>query len=45
MHPGFLWFTTLKQLLRLRAAVGDIIGANVDPSHLIWQGNGPERGY
>ncbi|MDD4545968.1 MAG: sugar phosphate isomerase/epimerase, partial [Oscillospiraceae bacterium] len=27
--------------LRLREAVGDIIGANFDPSHLIWQGMDP----
>jgi sugar phosphate isomerase/epimerase len=27
--------------LRLRAAVGDIIGANFDPSHLFWQGIDP----
>lgn len=24
--------------LRLRDAVGDLIGANIDPSHLFWQG-------
>jgi sugar phosphate isomerase/epimerase len=37
MHPGFMVYNpgTLK---RLRAAVGDSIGANFDPSHLIWQG-------
>jgi len=28
-------------LLKLREAVGDIIGANVDPSHLFWQGMDP----
>ena len=28
-------------LLRLREAVGDIIGANFDPSHLFWQGIDP----
>jgi sugar phosphate isomerase/epimerase len=25
-------------MLRLRDAVGDTLGANLDPSHLIWQG-------
>ncbi len=40
MHPGFCVYNpaTLK---RLRAAVGDIIGANFDPSHLFWQGIDP----
>jgi sugar phosphate isomerase/epimerase len=28
-------------LLRLRAAVGEIIGANFDPSHLMWMGADP----
>ena len=37
LHPGFCVYNT-KSLLRMREAVGDIIGANVDPSHLIWQG-------
>ena len=37
MHPGFVVYNP-ETLLRLRAAVGDIIGANLDPSHLIWQG-------
>lgn len=27
--------------MKLRDAVGDIIGANLDPSHLIWQGVDP----
>ncbi len=40
MHPGFCVYTPAT-LLRLRAAVGDIIGANVDPSHLFWQGIDP----
>ncbi len=40
MHPGFCVYNTLS-LLRLREAVGDIIGANVDPSHLFWQGMDP----
>lgn len=37
MHPGFMVYNP-ETLLRLRAAVGDVIGANLDPSHLIWQG-------
>ncbi len=40
MHPGFSVYNT-ESLLRLRAAVGDEIGANFDPSHLIWQGMDP----
>ena len=40
MHPGFCVYNP-ETLLRLRAAVGDIIGANVDPSHLFWQGIDP----
>ena len=40
MHPGFCVYNP-ETLLRLRAAVGDIIGANLDPSHLIWQGMDP----
>lgn len=37
MHPGFCVYNP-ETLLRLRKAVGDIIGANLDPSHLLWQG-------
>ncbi len=37
MHPGFTVYNPTT-LLRLREAVGDVIGANLDPSHLIWQG-------
>ena len=40
MHPGFAVYNP-KTLLRLREAVGDIIGANFDPSHLFWQGIDP----
>ncbi|MGI6167233.1 MAG: sugar phosphate isomerase/epimerase family protein [Eubacteriales bacterium] len=40
MHPGFCVYNP-ETLLRLRAAVGDTIGANLDPSHLIWQGMDP----
>ena len=37
MHPGFMVYNP-PTLLRLREAVGDTIGANLDPSHLFWQG-------
>lgn len=37
MHPGFCVYNPTT-LLKIREAVGDIIGANFDPSHLIWQG-------
>lgn len=37
MHPGFCVYNPTS-LLKIREAVGDTIGANVDPSHLIWQG-------
>ena len=37
MHPGFAVYNP-ETLLRLRREVGDLIGANLDPSHLIWQG-------
>lgn len=37
MHPGFCVYNP-ETLLRLREAVGEEIGANFDPSHLIWQG-------
>jgi len=40
MHPGFCLYNP-ETVLKLRAAVGDIIGANVDPSHLFWQGIDP----
>ena len=40
MHPGFCVYNP-ETLLRLREAVGDTIGANFDPSHLIWQGIDP----
>lgn len=40
MHPGFCVYNP-ETLLRLRAAVGPEIGANFDPSHLIWQGIDP----
>lgn len=40
LHPGFCVYNT-KTLLRLRREVGPQIGANFDPSHLIWQGMDP----
>lgn len=40
MHPGFCVYNP-ETLLRLREAVGEIIGANFDPSHLWWQGINP----
>lgn len=40
MHPGFMVYNP-ETLLRLREAVGEIIGANFDPSHLYWQGIKP----
>ena len=40
MHPGFCVYNP-ETLLKLRAAVGDVIGANFDPSHLVWQGMDP----
>ena len=40
MHPGFCVYNPTT-LMKLRNAVGDIIGANFDPSHLLWQGVEP----
>lgn len=40
MHPGFLVYST-ETMLRLRDACGKNIGANLDPSHLFWQGQDP----
>ncbi|MBX6351928.1 MAG: sugar phosphate isomerase/epimerase [Thermoflavifilum sp.] len=40
MHPGFMVYNP-ETLLRLREAVGPEIGANFDPSHLLWQGIDP----
>lgn len=40
LHQGFCVYNA-ETLLRLRGAVGDVIGANLDPSHLIWQGSDP----
>ena len=40
MHPGFCVYNP-ETLLHLRAEAGKLIGANLDPSHLIWQGIDP----
>ncbi|GAF11797.1 inosose isomerase [Bacillus sp. JCM 19046] len=40
LHGGFLVHSPAT-LLKLREACGDAIGANVDPSHLWWQGIDP----
>ncbi|MBP3389072.1 MAG: sugar phosphate isomerase/epimerase, partial [Clostridia bacterium] len=40
MHPGFCVYNPAT-LLRLREAVDPMLGANFDPSHLIWQGMDP----
>jgi len=37
MHPGFVVYNP-RTLLLLRAACGENVGANLDPSHLFWQG-------
>jgi sugar phosphate isomerase/epimerase len=40
MHPGMVAYNP-ETLLRLRRAAGDSLGANFDPSHLLWQGIDP----
>jgi len=40
MHPGFCVYNP-ETCLRLRNAVSPILGANFDPSHLVWQGIDP----
>ncbi len=40
MHPGFCVYNP-ETMMKLRNAVGDILGANYDPSHLFWQGIDP----
>jgi sugar phosphate isomerase/epimerase len=42
MHANQLVYN-VPGLLRLREAVGDAVGANFDPSHLIWMGADPIR--
>ena len=40
MHPGFVVYNT-ETLLKIRKACGNNVGANLDPSHLFWQGMEP----
>ncbi len=40
LHPGFCVYNT-ETMLKIREAVGPTLGANVDPSHLLWQGMDP----
>lgn len=40
LHPGFCVYNT-ESMLRIRKEIGPEIGANLDPSHLIWQGMEP----
>lgn len=40
MHPGFCVYNP-ETAMKLREAVGEEIGVNFDPSHLIWQGVDP----
>lgn len=37
MHPGFCVYNP-ETMMKLRNAVGETMGANFDPSHLLWQG-------
>lgn len=39
-HPGFCVYNP-ETVLRLRAAAGKNLGANLDPSHFFWQGIDP----
>ena len=40
LHPGFCVYNT-ESMLRIRKEIGPALGANLDPSHLIWQGMEP----
>ncbi len=40
MHPGMMVYN-VDTLFRLRDAIGPVIGANFDPSHLFWNGVDP----
>lgn len=42
LHPMQLVYN-VPTLQRMRRAVGPVIGANLDPSHLFWQGMDPVR--
>jgi sugar phosphate isomerase/epimerase len=37
MHPGMVVYNP-ETFMRLREAVGEVVGCNFDPSHLFWQG-------
>ncbi len=40
MHPGMLVYN-VETMLKLRDAVGPVLGCNFDPSHLFWNGVDP----
>jgi sugar phosphate isomerase/epimerase len=40
MHPGFVVYSP-ETMLRLREIAGPSVGANLDPSHMFWQGIDP----
>lgn len=40
MHPGMMVYNVYT-LLRIREAIGPVIGCNFDPSHLFWNGVDP----
>ena len=40
MHPGFCVYNP-ETMMRIRNEIGTVLGANFDPSHLIWQGIEP----
>ena len=40
MHPGFCVYNT-ETMLRINKEIGNTLGANFDPSHLVWQGIDP----
>jgi sugar phosphate isomerase/epimerase len=40
MHPGMLVYN-VETLLKLRQAIGPVLGCNFDPSHLFWNGVDP----
>jgi sugar phosphate isomerase/epimerase len=40
MHPSDVVYNPLT-LMRLREEIGDVVGCNLDPSHLFWQGIDP----
>jgi len=37
IHPGMLIYN-VETMLRMREAAGSVMGANLDPSHLMWNG-------